>query len=908
MQDWISYHFFESRDEVLPDFAFSDVTCSCNLQGRLILADKNGTLTVFPELKSEPTTIAFSTDPIVAMKPSQYSSSILIVTKNSQEFSFTVQNIDKNEVYAKATVPVTPENEDIKFISASPKLARFAVSFDGKKILLFAIPEKSREKTLPRPQELFVNDMLTNLIVTNDLTMKKHIFYTTVSSIGAFQISTDGKIKEVMLDSYGAKPKGACITDKGRLAVSNGKVIKFYTRDGVDSQAQHVELDIEPIQITWYRSYLVSIVPLKSRSNDKKCIMKFFELETHCIFGNIRLEAEPKFVVYEWGSIIILQDVNKFLVINEFDTGKKVHNLCTFNKQYEIALKLSKIHHLSEDIIADIHRQIGDARLSHRDFNGAIDEYIQAIGFLEPSHVITQLLEPQHAEYLVRFLEALHTKGKEESYHTTLRFNCYTKLKRADALSRIVSQSLVKAKNNEDPGFDVDAAISVLSGGGFTNEAVQLAKAFRRHNVFCQMMSRLHNYSAIADHIQKLSATLAKDNIIKYGPAILSTSNEKERELFTLFVVKACTEGLITKEGSSELKKLSIDPLFPTFLEFPLNMYMYFSQIFEKDPNLLSEDMWNRLLSYCASVAPQDMCKYIQSPMSKYSDEYALLVLRNTISSLTNQLNDMKAANPNCDSSSITNNINILNKALVTIYEHRECYKEVLSIVNPTEIPALCRKYSLKDSFIWVEGLRISIDSKDLELIRQMVDTIVTEGYLHINETLQMLSKSSICTYDLIGDFFIKEFERMQKSIDENVLELENIDKSIAKSDADIIKLSTNYFPIKPSRCAQCNSAITLPARHFKCGHSYHLSCLGDESDYCTKCRNRHEENARLMCNQFDEFHAQSSVIENMNESKNGSSLLLSVLETGLMISQPDEEYEKQAREFYMKISGQLDE
>ena len=62
------------------------------------------------------------------------------------------------------------------------------------------------------------------------------------------------------------------------------------------------------------------------------------------------------------------------------------------------------------------------------------------------------------------------------------------------------------------------------------------------------------------------------------------------------------------------------------------------------------------------------------------------------------------------------------------------------------------------------------------------------------------------------------------------------------------------------------------------------------------------------MCNQFDEFHAQSSVIENMNESKNGSSLLLSVLETGLMISQPDEEYEKQAREFYMKISGQLDE
>ena len=38
------------------------------------------------------------------------------------------------------------------------------------------------------------------------------------------------------------------------------------------------------------------------------------------------------------------------------------------------------------------------------------------------------------------------------------------------------------------------------------------------------------------------------------------------------------------------------------------------------------------------------------------------------------------------------------------------------------------------------------------------------------------------------------------------------------------------------NKCANCNLPLELPAVHFLCGHSYHLSCLPEENSGCSRC------------------------------------------------------------------------
>jgi hypothetical protein len=72
------------------------------------------------------------------------------------------------------------------------------------------------------------------------------------------------------------------------------------------------------------------------------------------------------------------------------------------------------------------------------EYDSAITQYIKTIGRLEPSYVIRKFLDAQRIHNLTSYLQALHEKGLANADHTTLLFNCYTKLKDVKKLDEFI--------------------------------------------------------------------------------------------------------------------------------------------------------------------------------------------------------------------------------------------------------------------------------------------------------------------------------------------------------------------------------------------------------------------------------------------------------------------------------------
>ena len=60
---------------------------------------------------------------------------------------------------------------------------------------------------------------------------------------------------------------------------------------------------------------------------------------------------------------------------------------------YPVALSLAKTQRLDESSVADVHRQYGDHLYSKGEYDGAMQQFVQTIGYVQPSYVIRKVRE-----------------------------------------------------------------------------------------------------------------------------------------------------------------------------------------------------------------------------------------------------------------------------------------------------------------------------------------------------------------------------------------------------------------------------------------------------------------------------------------------------------------------------------
>ncbi|EGN95815.1 hypothetical protein SERLA73DRAFT_95423 [Serpula lacrymans var. lacrymans S7.3] len=265
-----------------------------------------------------------------------------------------------------------------------------------------------------------------------------------------------------------------------------------------------------------------------------------FDLENKLVAYSGTFVEGVREVISEWGNIYILTNEGKLSCLVEKPTSAKLDML--YQKAlYPLALDLAKTLRLDEVSVAEIHRQFGDSLYAKGDYDGAMQQFVQTIGQIQPSYVIRKFLDAQRIHNLVTYLQELHTLGLANSDHTTLLLNTYTKLKDVSRLDSFIKTESRRSSSDEEKDelpFDLDTAIRVCRQAGYFEHASYLAKKYERHEDYLRIqVEDAGNFKDALVYMRKLGSETAESNLARYGRAMLNSLPEETTQL----LIDLCT-------------------------------------------------------------------------------------------------------------------------------------------------------------------------------------------------------------------------------------------------------------------------------------------------------------------------------------------------------------------------------
>lgn len=128
-----------------------------------------------------------------------------------------------------------------------------------------------------------------------------------------------------------------------------------------------------------------------------------FDLENKFVAHSEAFTEGVREVFSQWGNIYVLSNDGKLSCLQEKPTATKLKWLY-HRGFYVLALDIAKTQHMSKESVADIHRQYGDHLYAKPDYDAAMQQYLQTIGYVQPSYVIRKVL-PENR--LILYYEAL---------------------------------------------------------------------------------------------------------------------------------------------------------------------------------------------------------------------------------------------------------------------------------------------------------------------------------------------------------------------------------------------------------------------------------------------------------------------------------------------------------------------
>ncbi|KIJ34675.1 hypothetical protein M422DRAFT_263241, partial [Sphaerobolus stellatus SS14] len=233
---------------------------------------------------------------------------------------------------------------------------------------------------------------------------------------------------------------------------------------------------------------------------------------------------------------------------------------------YRLALNVAETHSLDATSIADIHRRFGDHLYAKGDFDGAMQQYIETLGHLQPSYVIRKFLDAQRIHNLTTYLQELHSRGLANSDHTTLLLNTYTKLKDVSQLDSFIKVESHKTSGNKDElPFDLQTAIRVCRQAGYFEHASYLARKYERHEDYLRIqIEDAGNYKDALTYVRKLGPEAAQSSLVRYGQSLLAHLPDET----TALLIDLCTGSPLETEDvpRAPTPKASSGPSYLSYL------------------------------------------------------------------------------------------------------------------------------------------------------------------------------------------------------------------------------------------------------------------------------------------------------------------------------------------------------
>ena len=307
----------------------------------------------------------------------------------------------------------------------------------------------------------------------------------------------------------------------------------------------------------------------------------------------------------------------------------------------------------------------------------------------------------------------------------------------------------------------------------------------------------------------------------RYGNDMMTDFDDKQKELFLQFMLHACEIGLRQRPDSDQiLERLNPDDIMRVFLNFPIHHYSFLKRYVEfhqskETLDLVSKDVWNTIIELSCTQGHEEECKeYFRMADGNFDSEQLLLMF----------------SAQEC------------HYGKLLIYKHLHYYQEILKISKGAEIPEMCLKYGKFDSDMWRQACVMLSQTRDKENLETLIRYMTEVDAIPLLAAVQILRNQGFATFGMIKPLAQKTFRERQARIEKLQAEYEKIEDEVSKAEDEAYDLVYKHFIAKSTRCAGCKQAIDLPAKHFLCGHSFHMACLGDDLTKCPVCKEKQEQ------------------------------------------------------------------
>jgi len=688
----------------------------------------------------------------------------------------------------------TKGNANISIICASQNLQFACYSSVNNEVFLFKAPYTTRSRPFINVQ---VNDSVTNLILGDD----GSLFVTTNTSV--LKLAANNKTL-LQIDDVGVSSGNAFLSADGFFVVSRQKALTFY--HSTNNHKLIHELESIPRKVGTSGSYVYSAFPTNVSSS-----FLLMDIANGLLVFSTNLGNQVAFVEHQWRNLIIITIDGTIKLFQELKPILKIDLLCK-SQRFDLAITMAQHLNLGNETEAMIQKKYGDHLFSQHNFEESIQHYIKTIGYTEPSQIISKFVEPHHASHLAQYLVSI-PKHLCTHQHTTLLFNCYTKVKATGQLDKIVND-FVQSASKSEPMFDIEAAVDVLQKNGYKHHAESIAKAYSYHSLYLQLLYEGEpKFNEILEHISILPGELVLSKLLEYGVEIMDKYPEGQEKLIQ-FAVICCTNG-IQNTKIDGITKIDPGKLAPMFLNNNEKYFSFLNSVLSTNPSILTDSSWDILVEIGIRINTPNILDVLKHPNAQYSKDQALVL----------------ACGYN----------NYLAK--MYLFECLELYPSILKESPPNMCLEICQKYGEKNPSLWNDALiQLSETNCDYHIIQEFLVVVQKNNYIPLTSILQTMKNGKKHKFAAIKNIVKCAFAQEQtiinntkKRILENRVEAENAQKVINQ-------LSNHAFSIKRNRCEACGGDIDSDSQHFYCGHSFHINCLGDSTDFCPKCKPDFEE------------------------------------------------------------------
>ncbi|KAJ2880784.1 Vacuolar protein sorting-associated protein 11 [Coemansia asiatica] len=803
-------------------------------------------------------------------------------------------------------------------VTATPTINQIALGFAGGHIVLIRgnIPKSksTKQRTLHKAPE-----PVTNLhLVTDDSGNSVTLFATTTAQTLAFDTSAASDKSQVsVLEERGCGIGCSQVNEDKELIVARDEAIYFYNIDG---RGPCFAFEAPKVLLRRFKHYLLlataapssmvattalgtNAVDIDSSSNSSSLLLQHDTESRVYSFNDATtftiLDTKNKLVAYtgvvaggvrgvatEWGSVFVLGGHGTLDYFSEKELLEKLDILYRQNL-YPLAVKMAQNGNYDLASVAGIYKRYGDWLYSKDDFDSAMSQYVQTIGYVEPSYIIRKYLDAQRLVNLASYLQELHSAGMATSDHTTLLLNCYTKLRDEERLNQFIH-------TQEDYQFDVDTAIHVCRQAGFYEQALYLADKFFKTEMYLKLKVEDQNdiRSALA-YMRKLDDADVSTYMSEFGRRCLASLPQETTELLVEVCIRGMDARLKTAQqaanvsgsvtgangvnlendrpdqrlnlGSDDLDLRALSVSMPAvstnilslrriqhlFADQPAWLAAFLERVIasrwqnaaaaatatadslSSDTNGLIQDeendmksAWNTLLELYLCGVESPLHELAPSSANKQTPkERALELLRSPHANI-----DWDRAYILCASNNFTEGIAALYEQRGDIAALLELYIENDDVQN---IRKLLSVHGERQPELYIKALHYFARNPQNADNQQSFNIM---SPLRVLQALGSSEKSGV-TLGMVRSYIMRQIEATAARVKDNERVIDSYTKEHALHHEQMEDLKTKPVVFQSTKCTSCMAPLDLPSIHFLCKHSYHQRCLGDVADICPKCQ-----------------------------------------------------------------------